>query len=39
MIVKLNNTDITNKISLEHGYVAKDNFTPDNFDSITYILF
>ena len=39
MIVKLNNTDITNKISLEHGYVAKDNFTPDNFDSITYTFY
>ncbi|MCB5277813.1 MAG: hypothetical protein LHW62_08995, partial [Candidatus Cloacimonetes bacterium] len=39
MIVKLNNIDITNKISLEHGYVAKDNFTPDNFDSKTFTFY
>ena len=39
MIIKLNNIDITSKLKLEYGYVAKDNFTPDNLNSVTYTFY
>ena len=36
MIIKINGTDVSNKLFTEQGYIIKDTYSFDDLDSVTY---